>query len=107
VFELEADSTIPAEYVLLRHYLGEQMTRRCRPRSPITCAGFRRPWWLATGARRRFRHERQRQVYFALKMIGDSADAPHMARAREAIRSRGGAVHSNVLPGSCWRCSGC
>src|SRR3981081_1599947 len=23
VFELEADSTIPAEYVLLRHYLGE------------------------------------------------------------------------------------
>jgi len=30
-------------------------------------------------------------------MIGDSADAPHMARAREAIRSRGGAVHSNVF----------
>jgi hypothetical protein len=23
VFELEADCTIPAEYVLLRHYLGE------------------------------------------------------------------------------------
>ena len=23
VFELEADATIPAEYVLLRHYLGE------------------------------------------------------------------------------------
>ena len=37
------------------------------------------------------------KAYFALKMIGDSADAPHMARAREAIRSRGGAVHSNVF----------
>ena len=30
-------------------------------------------------------------------MIGDSVDAPHMARAREAIRSRGGASHSNVF----------
>ena len=26
VFELEADATIPAEYVLLTHYLGEQGT---------------------------------------------------------------------------------
>ena len=25
VFELEADATIPAEYVLLRHYLGEEV----------------------------------------------------------------------------------
>jgi squalene-hopene/tetraprenyl-beta-curcumene cyclase len=37
------------------------------------------------------------KAYFALKMIGDSPDAPHMARAREAIRSRGGARQSNVF----------
>lgn len=37
------------------------------------------------------------KAYFALKMIGDSVDAPHMVRAREAIRSRGGAVNSNVF----------
>ena len=37
------------------------------------------------------------KAYFALKMIGDSIDAPHMARAREAIRSRGGAANSNVF----------
>ena len=37
------------------------------------------------------------KAYFALKMIGDSVDAPHMVRAREAIRSRGGAIHSNVF----------
>ncbi len=37
------------------------------------------------------------KAYFALKMIGDSTDAPHMVRAREAIRSRGGAIHSNVF----------
>src|SRR5437868_11190116 len=30
-------------------------------------------------------------------MIGDAADAPHMVRAREAIRSRGGGAHSNVF----------
>ena len=32
------------------------------------------------------------KAYFALKMIGDSPDADHMRRAREALRSRGGAV---------------
>ena len=37
------------------------------------------------------------KAYFALKMIGDSVDAPHMVKAREAIRSRGGAAGSNVF----------
>jgi squalene-hopene/tetraprenyl-beta-curcumene cyclase len=37
------------------------------------------------------------KAYFALKTIGDSPDAAHMARARGAIRSRGGAIHSNVF----------
>src|ERR1700756_3049347 len=37
------------------------------------------------------------KTYFALKMIGDNIDAPHMARARQAILSRGGAVNSNVF----------
>ena len=37
------------------------------------------------------------KAYFALKMIGDPIDAPHMSRAREAILSRGGAARSNVF----------
>ena len=37
------------------------------------------------------------KAYFALKMIGDGVDAAHMVRAREAIRSRGGAARSNVF----------
>jgi squalene-hopene/tetraprenyl-beta-curcumene cyclase len=37
------------------------------------------------------------KAYFALKMIGDDIDAPHMKRAREAILSRGGAINSNVF----------
>ena len=36
-------------------------------------------------------------AYFALKMIGDSPQADHMRRAREAIRARGGAAESNVF----------
>src|SRR5205085_10170320 len=37
------------------------------------------------------------KAYFALKMIGDSVDAPHMVKAREAIRSHGGAARVNVF----------
>ncbi|MBN9002564.1 MAG: squalene--hopene cyclase, partial [Rhizobiales bacterium] len=35
--------------------------------------------------------------YFALKMIGDSPDAPHMVRARDAIHAHGGAEKANVF----------
>jgi squalene-hopene/tetraprenyl-beta-curcumene cyclase len=37
------------------------------------------------------------KAYFALKMIGDDVEAPHMVRARDAIRARGGAAVSNVF----------
>ena len=37
------------------------------------------------------------KAYFALKMIGDDPDAPHMKRAREAIVAKGGAARSNVF----------
>ena len=35
--------------------------------------------------------------YYALKLVGDDADAPHMRRAREAILAHGGAATSNVF----------
>ncbi|MBV8744922.1 MAG: squalene--hopene cyclase, partial [Xanthobacteraceae bacterium] len=37
------------------------------------------------------------KAYFALKMIGDGIDAPHMRRARDAILAQGGASQSNVF----------
>ena len=37
------------------------------------------------------------KAYFALKMIGDDPEAPHMRRAREAILAHGGAAKSNVF----------
>ena len=42
VFELEADATIPSEYILLRHYLGEPDDLELEAaRSAVTCAASR------------------------------------------------------------------
>jgi len=41
VFELEADCTIPAEYVLLGHFLVSRSIANWNARSQITCVGYR------------------------------------------------------------------
>jgi squalene-hopene/tetraprenyl-beta-curcumene cyclase len=98
VFELEADATIPAEYVLLRHYLGEPVDTVLEAKIAAylrRIQGDHGGWPLFhEGA---FDMSASVKAYFALKMIGDGIDAPHMARAREAIRARGGASRSNVF----------
>ena len=98
VFELEADDTIPAEYVLLRHHLGEPVDAALEAKIAnyiMRRQGAHGGWALVEGGP--FDISASVKAYFALKMIGHPADAPHMARAREAIRSRGGAIHSNVF----------
>jgi squalene-hopene/tetraprenyl-beta-curcumene cyclase len=98
-FELEADCTIPAEYVLMRHYLGEPVNAELERKIAVY---LRRTQSVRHGGWPLF-HDGEFdasatvKAYFALKMIGDSVDAPHMARAREAIRSRGGAARANVF----------
>src|SRR5262244_4260993 len=98
VFELEADATIPAEYVLLRHYLAEPVDAALEAKIAVylrRIQGDHGGWPLfQDGA---FDMSASVKAYFALKMIGDSVDAPHMVRAREAIRARGGAACSNVF----------
>ncbi len=98
VFELEADATIPAEYILLRHYLGE-------PRDTVIETKIGRylrriqadhgGWPLFAGGA--FDVSATVKAYYALKMIGDDIDAPHMARARAAIHAAGGAEAANVF----------
>ena len=99
VFELEADATIPAEYVLLRHYLGEPVDSAMEAK---IAAYLRRvqsakhdgwPLYHDGG----FDISATIKAYYALKMIGDSPDAPHMARARAAILEAGGAEAGNVF----------
>jgi squalene-hopene/tetraprenyl-beta-curcumene cyclase len=98
VFELEADCTIPAEYVLLRHYLGEPVDAVLEAKIASylrRVQGAHGGWPLVhDGA---FDMSASVKSYFALKMIGEKPDAPHMVRAREAIRSRGGGINSNVF----------
>ena len=98
VFELEADSTIPAEYVLLSHYLGEPADTALEAKIANylrRVQGAHGGWPLVHDGD--FDMSASVKSYFALKMIGDSPDAAHMVRAREAILSRGGAIHSNVF----------
>jgi squalene-hopene/tetraprenyl-beta-curcumene cyclase len=98
VFELEADVTIPAEYILLKHYLDEPIDHALEEKFAVYLRrhqGSHDGWPLfQDGA---FDMSASVKAYFALKMIGDSPDAPHMVRAREAIRARGGAAQSNVF----------
>ena len=99
VFELEADATIPAEYILLRHYLGEPVdaareARIGRYLRRIQSADHR-GWGLFHGGT--FDVSASVKAYFALKMIGDATDAPHMAAARAAILAAGGAAATNVF----------
>jgi squalene-hopene/tetraprenyl-beta-curcumene cyclase len=98
VFELEADATIPSEYVLLRHYLGEPIDKGLEAKIAVylrRIQGKHDGWPLFhDGA---FDMSASVKAYFALKMIGEDINADHMRRAREAILSRGGAVNCNVF----------
>ncbi len=98
VFELEADVTIPAEYVLLRHYLGEPVDAGLEAKIAAyirRVQGAHGGWPLFHDGD--FDMSATVKGYFALKMIGDDPNADHMRRAREAALSHGGAANSNVF----------
>jgi len=96
-FQLEADCTIPAEYIMMMHFLGEldaqleaKITVYLRARQADHGG-----WPLYPGGD--FNISCSVKAYFALKLAGDSPDAPHMVRARAAILGHGGAAATNVF----------
>ena len=97
VFELEADATIPAEYILLEHYLDEIDDARQAKigvhlrRIQNADGGWPLFYRGATDISATVK------AYYALKMTGESPDAPHMARARERELELGGAARCNVF----------
>lgn len=99
VFELEADCTIPAEYILLRHYLGEPRDTGLEAKIGVYLRRIQSTshdgWSLFHGGA--FDASASVKAYYALKMIGDDIDAPHMVRARNAIHKAGGAAAVNVF----------
>ena len=98
VYELEADATIPAEFIFLNHFLGDP-----DPETELKLAAHIRSlqneahggWPLFFGGG--FNISASVKAYYALKMIGDDPTEPHMVRAREAILAHGGAETSNVF----------
>ena len=97
VFELEADATIPAEFILLEHWLGE-IDQELEDRIAVYLRRRQAAhggWPLYEGGD--FDISASVKAYFALKFRGDPDDAPHMVRAREAILAHGGAARANVF----------
>jgi squalene-hopene/tetraprenyl-beta-curcumene cyclase len=96
-FELEADATIPAEFILLEHYL-DRIDSALQGRIAVylrEIQGAHGGWPLFHGGA--FDLSASVKAYFALKAVGDSPDAPHMVRARAAILAAGGAERTNVF----------
>jgi squalene-hopene/tetraprenyl-beta-curcumene cyclase len=97
VFELEADCTIPSEYIMMMHFVDDidvtlqnKIANYLRSRQaedgsfPMFTGG---PGDISGSVK----------VYYALKMAGDDIDASHMKRLREWILSQGGAAKANVF----------
>ncbi|MCF7970215.1 MAG: squalene--hopene cyclase [Methylococcaceae bacterium] len=97
IFELEADCTIPAEYIMMMHYLDD-----IEAELQAKIATYLRANQSEDGSYPLFRGGAgdiscSVKVYYALKMAGDQADQPHMTRLRNYILSQGGAAKANVF----------
>ena len=98
VFDLEADTTIPSEYILLQRFLGRQVPEDLK----IRFGRYLRNRQLQNGGWPLY-YEGEGNIsasikaYFALKQLGDSPEAPHMAKARAYVLKRGGAAEANVF----------
>ena len=97
VYQLEADCTIPAEYILMNHFVDEidndlesKIAVYLREHQ-VNNGG----WPLFYGGD--FDLSCSVKCYYALKMVGDDPHDDHMVKARDAILRHGGAVHANVF----------
>jgi squalene-hopene/tetraprenyl-beta-curcumene cyclase len=97
LFELEADCTIPAEYIMMMHFLDEiDAALQVKIANYLRAAQADHGGWpLFHGGDLNL--SCTIKAYYALKLAGDSPDAAHMARARAAILQRGGAARANVF----------
>jgi squalene-hopene/tetraprenyl-beta-curcumene cyclase len=96
-FQLEADCTIAAEYIMMMHFLGE-IDEQLEAKIALYLRSRQADhggWPLYYGGD--FNISGSVKAYFALKLAGDSPQAPHMSRARAAILSHGGAAACNVF----------
>jgi squalene-hopene/tetraprenyl-beta-curcumene cyclase len=95
VGELQGDSILESEFILLKFILGQEAD----PELPLI-ANYLRDlqqidggWAMYPGGAADL--SGTVKAYFALKLMGDLPDSPHMTRAREVIHKLGGAERCN------------
>ncbi|HTL60319.1 MAG TPA: squalene--hopene cyclase [Nitrospira sp.] len=97
VAELEADTTLTSEYLMLRRLLDrvdperERKAVRYLRAAQLPDGG----WPIYYGGPSEI--SASVKAYFALKLSGVSGDEPFMLRARNCIRQKGGVVQANVF----------
>jgi squalene-hopene/tetraprenyl-beta-curcumene cyclase len=97
VAELEADTTLTSEYLMLRRFLDrvdpdrEEKAVRYLKAMQLPDGG----WPIYYGGPAEI--SASVKAYFALKLSGVSADEPFMVRAKERILAMGGVVQTNVF----------
>ncbi|MDX2347750.1 MAG: prenyltransferase/squalene oxidase repeat-containing protein, partial [Nitrospirota bacterium] len=97
VEELEADTTLTSEYVMLRRFLGLVDPERERKaacyllQAQLDDGG----WPIFSGGPADI--SATVKAYFALKLAGMSSDEPVMQRARDLVLQQGGVVQANVF----------
>jgi len=93
--ELEADSTLESDYIYYLYVLGQADPKRIAKlanyvrRKQLPDGG----WSIYPGGPSEL--NATCKAYFALKLVGDSPKAPHMARARGVAHRLGGLERSN------------
>lgn len=89
--ELEGDTILESEYILLLAFLGREHSLEATQAAnyllaqQLPCGG----WAMYPGGQPEI--SGSVKAYFALKLTGHEVDAPYMRRARQCIRAHGGA----------------
>lgn len=96
-YEFEADCTIPAEYVLMMHFMDE-VDEALEEKIAVYLRRKQNDqggWPLYKDGESDL--SCTVKSYYALKLIGDNPHSEHMRQARDWILSQGGAAHANVF----------
>jgi squalene-hopene/tetraprenyl-beta-curcumene cyclase len=106
VGELQGDSILESEYILLKFILAQEED----PDLPLI-ANYLRHLQLPNGGWNMYPGGQPDlsgtvKGYFALKLMGDRPEAPHMVRARDLIRRLGGAERCNTFTKFFFACLG-
>jgi squalene-hopene/tetraprenyl-beta-curcumene cyclase len=93
--ELQGDSILESEYILLKYFLGQEHEPEMKQIANYL-RSLQQPdggWNMYPGGANDL--SGTVKAYFALKLMGDDPEAPHMRAAREQVLAMGGAENCN------------